>query len=233
MKRALGLALCLVILVTVSGCIKTHEMQVRRKDQALVGNRGVIMGEVPPQDPDREKTRTVKVIDIEMPPSKAYKEKRSSIERGLPEVSRKPDEEKAVYEAEEEAYKRDAAETEPRMTRREMIEEKDKKRGFVNEEWVKEKAEPEELRPEPVQKRAEKVSEGPEEAKATSTKYTIQKGDTLEKIAKKFYGSVSRWTLIYEANKESIKDPSRIYPGQEISIPPLPEEKGAGESDYK
>jgi nucleoid-associated protein YgaU len=49
--------------------------------------------------------------------------------------------------------------------------------------------------------------------------YEIVSGDTLGGIAKKFYGSASKYTRIHEANKELIPDPNKIYPGQKIKIP--------------
>jgi len=51
--------------------------------------------------------------------------------------------------------------------------------------------------------------------------YVIQSGDSLSKIAKEFYGSGSKYPLIFEANREVIKDPDKIYPGQTIRIPKL------------
>lgn len=52
-----------------------------------------------------------------------------------------------------------------------------------------------------------------------STYYTIQSGDTLSKIAKQKYGDANAYTKIFEANKEVIEDPDKIYPGQQIRIP--------------
>lgn len=49
--------------------------------------------------------------------------------------------------------------------------------------------------------------------------YTVVKGDTLSKIAKQFYGSAGQWKRIYEANKDVIKNPDLIYPGQTFKIP--------------
>ena len=49
--------------------------------------------------------------------------------------------------------------------------------------------------------------------------YEIQSGDTLSAIAAKFYGKASDYPLIFEANREVIKDPDLIYPGQKIRIP--------------
>ncbi len=51
--------------------------------------------------------------------------------------------------------------------------------------------------------------------------YTIQKGDTLWKIASTFYGDGSKYPSIVEANLEVIKDADLIYPGQNIRIPEL------------
>jgi nucleoid-associated protein YgaU len=50
--------------------------------------------------------------------------------------------------------------------------------------------------------------------------YTIQKGDTLSAIAQREYGNAQEWRAIYEANRDTIKDPDMIYPGQKINLPP-------------
>jgi nucleoid-associated protein YgaU len=49
--------------------------------------------------------------------------------------------------------------------------------------------------------------------------YTVVKGDSLSKIAKREYGDADKWQTIYEANKDLIEDPDLIYPGQELKIP--------------
>lgn len=49
--------------------------------------------------------------------------------------------------------------------------------------------------------------------------YTIKSGDTLSGIAKEHYGDANRWNDLFEANREVIKDPDKIYPGQRIRIP--------------
>jgi nucleoid-associated protein YgaU len=50
--------------------------------------------------------------------------------------------------------------------------------------------------------------------------YTIEKGDTLSKIAKEQLGHASAWKQIFEANRDVIDDPDRIFPGQVIKLPP-------------
>ena len=49
--------------------------------------------------------------------------------------------------------------------------------------------------------------------------YVILKGDTLSKIAKQYLGNAMDYPKIFEANREVIKDPDMIYPGQKIRIP--------------
>jgi len=57
-----------------------------------------------------------------------------------------------------------------------------------------------------------------EEVEVKVEYYVIQKGDTLWKIAEKFYGNGAKYTKIVEANKEVIKDADKIFPGQKIRI---------------
>ncbi|MDU1892699.1 MAG: LysM peptidoglycan-binding domain-containing protein [Dysgonomonas sp.] len=52
---------------------------------------------------------------------------------------------------------------------------------------------------------------------ATDTIYEIKAGDNLSKIAKNYPNMT--WQKIYEANKDIIKDPNKIFPGQKIKIP--------------
>lgn len=55
----------------------------------------------------------------------------------------------------------------------------------------------------------------------TTKFYTVEKGDSLSKIAKKMYGDPMKYPVIFEANKPMLKDPSLIYPGQSLRIPDL------------
>jgi nucleoid-associated protein YgaU len=49
--------------------------------------------------------------------------------------------------------------------------------------------------------------------------YEVKSGDSLSKIAKKYYGNAMEYNRIFEANKPMLKDPDKIYPGQMLRIP--------------
>jgi nucleoid-associated protein YgaU len=49
--------------------------------------------------------------------------------------------------------------------------------------------------------------------------HKVVAGDTLSKIAKKYYGKAGDYMKIFEANKDKLKDPDKIFPGQELIIP--------------
>lgn len=53
--------------------------------------------------------------------------------------------------------------------------------------------------------------------------YIVRSGDTLSAIAKEHYGKSSAWRFLFDANRDVIDDPDRIYPGQQIKIPPRAE----------
>lgn len=54
--------------------------------------------------------------------------------------------------------------------------------------------------------------------------YEVQKGDSLSKIAKDRYGDASKWKMIYEANKNLLKNPDIIHPGQMLELPNIHKE---------
>lgn len=57
------------------------------------------------------------------------------------------------------------------------------------------------------------------EAEPEATFYTVEKGDTLWKIADEHYGDGNRYPEIFEANRPMLEDPDEIYPGQVLRIP--------------
>lgn len=64
-----------------------------------------------------------------------------------------------------------------------------------------------------------KKQERPTENAPNEKNCTIKKGDTLWNIAKKLYGDGEKYKLIYEANKDKIKNPNLVREGQKLIIP--------------
>jgi len=52
-----------------------------------------------------------------------------------------------------------------------------------------------------------------------ATFYTVKKGDTLSKIAKRYYGDATKYKAIFKANQPLLKSADLIYPGQTLRIP--------------
>jgi LysM repeat protein len=56
-------------------------------------------------------------------------------------------------------------------------------------------------------------------AGSAATTYTVQSGDTLSAIAKKFFGNANDYMEIFNANRDQLSDPDMIKPGQVLKIP--------------
>ena len=62
-------------------------------------------------------------------------------------------------------------------------------------------------------------STAPKPAAPAEQIYTVAAGDSLSKISKRFYGDANQWKRIFEANRDQIKNPDLIHPGQKLKIP--------------
>ena len=62
------------------------------------------------------------------------------------------------------------------------------------------------------------ASSGPSSTDSVRT-YTVASGDTLSKIAKQFYNDANQWPRIFDANRDTLSNPDRISPGQNLRIP--------------
>ena len=63
------------------------------------------------------------------------------------------------------------------------------------------------------------VKGGSSTSATSEQSYTVVGGDSLSKIAKKFYGNAGAWNKIFQANKDTISNPDLIRPGQVLRIP--------------
>jgi nucleoid-associated protein YgaU len=49
--------------------------------------------------------------------------------------------------------------------------------------------------------------------------HIVREGETLSEISRKYYDSANKWQKILDANREAIKDVSKLRPGTKIIIP--------------
>lgn len=72
--------------------------------------------------------------------------------------------------------------------------------------------------------KAVSVKEREREVRHLPTVHTVKRGETLPQIAAQpdVYGDALMWPLIYRANRDQIRDPKRIWPGQVLRIPRNP-----------
>ena len=56
-------------------------------------------------------------------------------------------------------------------------------------------------------------------APAAAKTVTVKEGDSLSKIAKRELGDANKWHAIYDLNKDKIKNPDLIHPGQVLTLP--------------
>ncbi len=156
---------------------------------------------------------------------KREKKKKGLLDRAIDAVSTR-DEKAAAEEAKEEAT---AARTQAarEATQRRTAESKARTAEAKAKAAEKEAAEAKaklaslerEKRAGEMRERLERQEEKIAAAKAQTRVYVVKSGDSLSKIAKEVYGDANRWPEIFEANKDKIKDPNLIYPGQELRIP--------------
>ncbi len=64
-----------------------------------------------------------------------------------------------------------------------------------------------------------KTTPAPAKTESGMETYTVVEDDSLSKIAGQIYGDIFKYNRIYEANRDQISDPDKIYPGQVLKIP--------------
>ncbi len=84
-------------------------------------------------------------------------------------------------------------------------------RGVIEEEA------PEQIAMTPLPADTPATQQAPQPARTVI--HTVEKGETLSAISKKYYGTVANWTKIQEANKGTVPDPRKLLPGTKLVIP--------------
>jgi nucleoid-associated protein YgaU len=86
-------------------------------------------------------------------------------------------------------------------------------------DWQKEVVADIKVRPSTMKDPTPNRSVAPAATAAAVTTYTVQSGDTLSAIAKKFLGNANDYMEIFNANRDQLTDPDKIKPGQVLKIP--------------
>lgn len=178
----------------MSGCvIRTYTTEMDRVDQEISGNRGVIMG-TPPAVSETEqvkKTRTIYNIEVELPSGyRTYQEMEDKELYGNRGYI------KGSVSPEKEVYVTGSGEGQESSARFGA--------GLGSSKM------PQIVYGEPS---------GDTGINSSAEYYVVQKGDTLQKISQKLFGTTQKWEKIYNANKHVLKTPDRIRPGQKLVIP--------------
>jgi len=186
----------------VSGCVvRTYTTEIDRVDQEMSGNRGVIVG-TPPEVSETaqvKKTRKIYNVDVEVPSTymaPAEERVRSADKdlygnRGYVKGRMSPEKEVYVSEKREQVSAERLGASSAKMPQI-VYSEPSGNAGTEN------------------------LSSGSGNHKQF---YIVQKGDTLQKISEKLFGTTQKWTSLYNANKHILKSPDRIRPGQKLLIP--------------
>ncbi len=185
-----------------AGAISTraYVMDKERVDQKMEGNYGYIMGK--PVAPDRseyKKTRKIYVVEVtkEAEVIGTPSETSSTSDSSVPKVDTSIPAD-LMRETPPPAAKQTSSSRQPIV-----IPSLDDIEETIGSS--------------PKMKSVEAVDEQPESI--SLVKYKVVKGDTLQKIAKKFYNSYSKWPRILEANEDILKDPNSIKEGMVLRIP--------------
>ena len=198
MKRLIICALPLIAFI-LSGCSAARVIpyNIDRVDQELKGNRGIVTGTASdlPEPQERKKTRRVYDLEVELlSPLELMKSKENEAEiQGKKEVSEKK--------------------VKPAKRNKGIVRSKDSTASGASQPGYQEPTE--------AQKKYKK-EKGTitliKEEKAQKT-YVVEKGDTLQTISDKVYGTTRKWKKIYEANRDVLESPDMIKPGQKLVIP--------------
>ncbi len=210
MKRFLFLSAVIILASSLAGCVTVKKVVRDRVDQDVAGNQGYLMGAAEESYRQRPVEREYLDIRIEVPTWE---------EITAPAVRYQEEGEKSVKEPE---YKKPPAGNRGYLSGRKKAEDikaySQKKTQYPETKTVYEydDYEIDFIDYDGNVFAYEEVAVSP-----AYQEYTVKQGETLSHIAKAFYGKASKWTIIYEANSGTIKDPGRVRAGTKLRIPDL------------
>ena len=205
MKRFWFLLMVAVITTFLAGCVTVRKVVRERVDQDIAGNQGYLTGSSDVSQEPRSVDREYIDIRVEVP---------TWDELTSPAVRHEDDKSKAAVTTKDvpsgnKGYVSGRSKVDPYASKKqpkttavyeyddcEIDIYDDQGDVFIYEEEV---------------------------VKPAYQEYTVKQSETLSHIAKAFYNKASKWTVIYEANSDKIKDPSRVKAGTKLRIPDLKE----------
>ena len=210
MKRNLFLLLTVVVAMSLTGCVTIKKVVRERVDQDLAGNQGYLEGTGDADVKSRPTKREYIDIKVELP---TWGEVHSKPAKDIDRQKSTPS--KTI------SNDADAAGNKGYLTSSGGAEE-DLPIFSKSSPEVETVYEYDEIEAEIVSD-DEVVFYQEEVIRPAYQEYTVKKDDTLSHIAKAFYNKASKWTVIYEANSDKLKDPSTVRPGMVLIIPNLDE----------
>jgi LysM repeat protein len=214
MKRSWILFLMIVLTASLSGCVTVRKVVRERVDQDVTGNQGYLLGSPEANYEARPTEREYIDIRVEVPtwdevtaPAVRYED----IDKDAEGISAPIDESvgnKGYMETRQKTEKAEA------YGQQEQEYEHSETTAVYEYDYYEMDV---------IDEEGDVLVYEEEIVKPVYQEYTIQQGDTLSHIAHAFYNKASKWTVIYEANSDKIKDPSKLKPGTKIKIPPLQE----------
>ena len=187
--------ICLILALFFTGCIKTGTREIILPDQQVYGNQGYLKG-CSPRVERAQEVKKKKIYDIEIElPNVFDKEHIASEDKDIwgnqGYMFKGKDKMKYMYIA-------------PSRAKNKEIYQKEKPFGKI---------------PVVAEDESKSLKTLDSQAESEYMDYKVEKGESLWTIAKKIYGDAAKWKLIYEHNKNILRDPKMIKPGMVLRVP--------------
>jgi len=215
MKRNLFLLLIVVASISLTGCVTVKKVVRERVDQGVSGNQGYLKGSSDTLTEPGPTKREYIDIKVEIPTWNEISAK-SAKKNDKPRAASRKEISRDTGTAGNRGYLQGRSGVEESLP---VHSSKTSKTATVYEYDEMEAV---------IVTDDKEIFYEEEVIRPAYQEYTVKKGDTLSHIAKAFYNRASKWTVIYEANTDKLKDPSNLIAGMVIIIPYLEE----AESEY-
>lgn len=222
MKKFLVLLFLFVLGISVSGCVTVKKVVRDRVDQNLDGNQGFVKCEADKftkiTEDLRPTTREYIDIQVELP---TWQEVKQAVEKDPYYVGQIANKESKNNYAKHKKSSNEKSPSQNNVMPVTGIERSNMKVVLQNESAdsiipvvIDDQSDSSSLQKKPETKESPKP-----------TTYKVKDGDSLTKIAQECYGKAYKWTIIYDANVEKIKNPDKLNVGTVLTIPVIKDEE--------